>query len=318
MDPLPRFPELDRQLAEHVGTPGLQNRLEVYGDWLVEHGHPLGEWITDDRRARGGDEDARRRGLQRRFQTCDPMRFPSFEFGWTAGVVARTDGVAREYERHATDALDLFLQPWLGLVSEVRIELTGEPGGDGDLLASLAVLPPCVGRLALCDPRMPGPQTGPGLDLSYLDLPHLRDLRLRIERVLALPPRLSSLRRLELCVHGPVALPALPQLRELHLWTGVGQAGLEALEATLSRAPQLEVLGLHHPGPAREALPSSLPRGLRELALCVPRVSRDELQQLRARLPQLQVVRLPWVDVQGPLSAPFVAEPLPDQPVYVL
>jgi hypothetical protein len=315
MDPLPRFPELDRRLAEQAGTPALQESLQVYGDWLVEQGHPLGEWITEERLAQS-DEEVRRRRMQRRFESCDPLRFPSFEFGWTAGVVTRVDGIARSYEHHATEAIMLFFEPWLGLVSEVRLEITGEHSADKDLLSSLATLPPSTGRLALCDPRVPEHAGEAEIDLSHLDLPHLQDLRLRISRLRALPPQLSGLRRLELCVSGPVSLPALPQLRELHLWT----RGTTPLQRLLRGAPSLEVLGLHHPGSVRElfeqtALP--FPESLQELVLCVPSVSQQELQLVRDKLPSLRVVRLPWVSVQGPLSAPFVAEPRPDQPVYV-
>jgi hypothetical protein len=80
MDVFPRHSELDQRLAREGST---EETLQVYGDWLHEHNHPLATFIAD---ARGADGEARRRTLDRRFALTE--RFPATSFRFCAGVVA--------------------------------------------------------------------------------------------------------------------------------------------------------------------------------------------------------------------------------------
>jgi hypothetical protein len=308
MDVYPRHPGLDQRLARDGST---EETLQVYGDWLHEHNHPLTTFIAD---ARAGDEEARRRTLERRFALTE--RFPATSFRFCAGVVA---GIELSHEWGTSpdaDAMELSSEPLLQLLTSVRVDFSDQNGSGYSAVAALSAAPSSLGRLEIVD-AYAHPEDE-ALELDHLEQPFLSDLRLRLGPLASLPKSLAALRRLELCARvSGLAWPALPALQELHLDSSVGEDTIRRLVCT----PSLQVLGLHHQGTVPELLTLlsgiALPDGLTELAVAVPSVTSSDLDALAAFAPQVGLLRLPFVQVSAPLRPPFTGIPDLEHPIYV-
>lgn len=313
MDMVPRRADLDESLAREGASEEI---VQVYGDWLLSRDHPLGVAIADARRAALGDRAARERLVERQFAMTDPERFPSTRFRWCAGAVVRVEESPQWSDSGSvTEPWGLYSEPELQLIASVRVAIAGLP--EMGALWMLSSAPPSVGRIEVTDHLS---ADGAGLSLSHIEQPWLSDLRVRAPAIDSLPRGLERLERLELRADRlGCALPQMPRLGVLHLWSGIGRGQIEEIVAL---SPGLELLGLHHPGSLGEALEILskvvLPRSLRELAIAVPVASERDLERLAERVPAGCVARLPFAGLPGSLRAPIVSAPARDQPIWLV
>lgn len=226
-----RHAALDRRVAQE----GVSDEVvAVYGDWLLEHGHPAPDAWTDPA-ARGA--------------VVDPFLKEHFdlpELVWHQSLITRV-GLVELPASPDQEALDneailemILTHPSAFLVHQLRREVSASGTSD---LTGLAYAPPTLGRLELTDPEVFQRADEKAVSLSSLRAPNLNDLRLRVSRLFDLPA-LPSLRRLEVFVAEPQPLVdlALPDLRVLHVWADGTSKDARFL---IQQAPRLEVVGLY-------------------------------------------------------------------------
>jgi hypothetical protein len=273
---VPRHPELDEALATSGPSRAL---LQVYGDWLLERGHPMGRWIGDGVREEAGDLEARREVLDRYAElmalcyglVTSAVWDPRFAQGSHASWLLAEIG-------------ELWAHPLASLCTSLRVNLPHDPGEEEVLREVLAARPPSVGRLAVGFPPFPrDPALESRLDLQDLRGPPIYALQLRAAEIAGLPP-LEQVRELELATYAVPRVEPLPRLEVAHLWDGVPH---ELVEAVLA-SPRLQTLGLHLQGSLDLVLGwpwRALSRSARRLWLVGPELGLELGPQLAEQLP---------------------------------